>query len=259
MAKKIQIVGSALTVTDTVSGLIILSQPSRDIWYKESDLQNLQRISFYDANGIKGSGVYTKEIPVISLSEAIDENDIAFNEITFREFATNFLGRKSFLGSGGIESLGWAQYKDTQYTSGAPLVVNAGASVSVGNNAGEVISDHLPNGVAQLYDGTTGKILPVKLGDALVMRVNFKAFTDNNNGLASLCLDIGATEPILEDDFQFPRGTGSGNVRSFSTTHLIYELNTFVSNGGDLKIEGVRGTTTIYDIKYVLSVINKGK
>ena len=32
MAKKIEIIGSALVVTDTVSGLIEVSQPSKDAW-----------------------------------------------------------------------------------------------------------------------------------------------------------------------------------------------------------------------------------
>ena len=92
MAKKIEIIGSALVVTDTVSGLILISQPSRDIWYKESELTENNRIAFYDCNGLNGSQIYSDEMPLIFLEDAVDATLVSFTAETFRQFCTNFLG-----------------------------------------------------------------------------------------------------------------------------------------------------------------------
>ena len=41
MAKKIQILGSALVLIDTISGLIEGSQPAKDWWYNEVELKKV--------------------------------------------------------------------------------------------------------------------------------------------------------------------------------------------------------------------------
>lgn len=92
MSKKIEIIGTALTVTDTVSGIIEVSQPAKDFWYKEVDLQ-IGRIAFFDANGVKGDGQIPLEF--ITLSSAVDSGLVAFNETTFRAFCTDSLGKSS--------------------------------------------------------------------------------------------------------------------------------------------------------------------
>lgn len=96
MAKKIEIIGSAIVVTDTITGLIIISQPTKDTWYKENDLSDIDRISFYDTNGIKGGAIYSKALAPFQLSEAIDENDTPFNKASFRELCVNYLGYDRF-------------------------------------------------------------------------------------------------------------------------------------------------------------------
>ena len=60
MVKKIEIIGSALVVTDVATNVIVISQPTKDTWYKEEDLSEIDRVSFYDTNGIKGSSIYSK-------------------------------------------------------------------------------------------------------------------------------------------------------------------------------------------------------
>jgi hypothetical protein len=153
---------------------------------------------------------------------------------------------------------GWAQYKDTAYTSGSPLTVTQGSTVTLANNAGSTITSHLPSGVTAFYDGTTNKITPENSGDFYEVRIDFNAWTDNNNGLAVVKLDIGGSMGvILQRLVNFPRGTGSGNVRSYSTTTGIYTLDTFLANGGTLQIESITGTTTIYDINFVINRTHK--
>ncbi len=91
MAKKIEIVGKALVVTDTVSGTIELTQPPVRTWYKEDDLQ-VGRISFYDLDGTEDiSGTFDP----INLADAVDGSLVAFTESTFRTFAQDNLGFNS--------------------------------------------------------------------------------------------------------------------------------------------------------------------
>ena len=88
MSKKIEIIGKALVVTDTASGLIELTQPPVRTWYKEDDLRD-GRISFYDLDGTEDeSGTFEQ----INLSEAVDASLVAFTESSFRTFAQDNLG-----------------------------------------------------------------------------------------------------------------------------------------------------------------------
>ena len=92
MAKKIEIIDNALIVTDTISSKIEVSEPAKDYWYKESDLQ-IGRITFFDANGLKGEEQIT--IPFINLTDAVDSGLTPFSEATFRDFCTANLGKSS--------------------------------------------------------------------------------------------------------------------------------------------------------------------
>lgn len=258
MAKKIEIQGKALTVTDTISLEVELSQPKKDIWYSEDSLQALSRIHFYDTNNLNGEYIYNPEIPHYQLSECVDENDVTFTVSSFREFCENNLGA-----NGGVsveESTGWAQYKDDQYTSGSPLVISAGATTTLDNNAGSTITTQLPVGVTALYDSLTNKITPENSGDAYLVRVDFTAFTSSPSGLAKLQIDIGGAQGIIIDrGFTFPKGTGSGNAQDYSMTSLVYSLSTFVANGGTVQIESVTGDTSVYDINFVISRVHKAR
>ena len=84
MSIKIEVLYNALICTDTVSGNVLISQPSKDIWYKEKDLVN-GRISLYKTNVNSEKGA-DEEIPYIDLSEAIDSSLSSFDASTFRTF-----------------------------------------------------------------------------------------------------------------------------------------------------------------------------
>ena len=158
-------------------------------------------------------------------------------------------------------STGWAQYKDNQYTSGSPLVIAAGdTAVITINNGGGVINSQLPLGVDSLWDSFNNKIIPQASGDAYLIRIDFTTFTNNNNGLANLLLDIGGSQGVIVKRLiNFPRGTGIGNSRDYSSTTLIYTLGTFFANGGQLKVTSITGTTSIYDINLVISKIHRSR
>lgn len=155
---------------------------------------------------------------------------------------------------------GWAQYADTEYTSANPFVITEGSSVNLSNNSLSTITSNLPEGVSTFYDPTSGKLIGDGSGDSLILRVSFKCYTDNNNGFAEVTVDIGGTVgSVLDLPIVFPRGTGSVNTRPYTSTNLIYTLDTFIQNGGEFLIESVRGTTSIYDIVYVIARTHKAK
>ena len=148
---------------------------------------------------------------------------------------------------------GWAQYTATNYTSGSPLSISQGATEVIENNAGSTITSHLPYGVTSLYDETLFKITPQNIGDAYLIRVDFKAYTSSPSGLAEIQLNIGGAQGVISRrKITFPKGTGSSNFISDSFTTAIHSLDTFVANGGQLQVESFTGITSIYDINFVI-------
>lgn len=99
MAKKIEMIGNSVRVTDTISGKIELSEGRAQVWYKEADLQK-GRISFYD---IHRPGRSSADFAFLLLDEAVDSGDISFTENTFRTFCTDNLAFSSPLTRGAFE------------------------------------------------------------------------------------------------------------------------------------------------------------
>jgi len=166
----------------------------------------------------------------------------------------------SFISLAGDNTNGWAQYKDDQYTSGSPLVINSGSTTTIDNNSATSITSQLPIGVDSFYDNATSRITPENSGDAYLLRVDFSAFTSSPSGLAKVKIDIGdgiTPNVILERSFTFPKGTGLSNATNYSTTTSIYSLGTFLANGGLVQVESVTGNTSVYDINFVITRVHK--
>lgn len=155
---------------------------------------------------------------------------------------------------------GWASYGDSVHTSVSPLVIAEGATAVITNNAANVINSQLPIGVSSFYDGVTNKITPENSGDAYMLRIDFSAFTSTQSGLATLELDIGAPQnEILRRGFTFPKGAGLANKIDVSTSTLIYTLDTFIANGGSIELRSDVGSTSIYDITFIISRVHKAR
>lgn len=152
---------------------------------------------------------------------------------------------------------GYGVYNGTNYTSGAPLVITEGSKVKLLNNAASAILGQLPDG-QRLWDSSTNKITPINSGDSYVMRVDFTAANTSNTGAIELTLNIGGTQgDILAIPSSFIRGV---NVfRRFTTSSLIFTLDTFIQNGGELYLESIRGTTSLYDLTIVLARVHEAK
>ncbi len=152
---------------------------------------------------------------------------------------------------------GWASYIDGTYTSGNPLIISQGLTSTITVDSASTITTHLPDGVTSFWDEVNNKITPDNEGDAYVVRIDFTAFTDNQNGVAEIILDIGGTiGAVFSRTITFPRGTGSTNAREISNTNLVYTLGTFIANGGTFSLESISGTTSIYDIVITISRIH---
>lgn len=100
MAYKFEIIGQALIVTDTGAGDVIAEYPKGDIYYKNHDLVADSKIQIYDTSGVVAS---SSELLSTDLSNAVDGNDIAFTESSWREFARQNLG----FNTGGGTGKGW--------------------------------------------------------------------------------------------------------------------------------------------------------
>lgn len=154
---------------------------------------------------------------------------------------------------------GYAVYDDTQYTVSNPLVVGAGTTINLPNNAGVVINDQLPAGVATFYDGT--RIVSDDPRAAYILRVNFTILNSSQTGATSIVVDISAAGDgsiaILNRSSTLVRGANTAQPSSFS--ELFFSRETFVANGAIVKFESLVGTSSIYDIRYTISKTHKGR
>ncbi len=147
------------------------------------------------------------------------------------------------------QTTGWAVYNDTTYTEASPLVVTAGTTVDLPNNAGDVIETHLPTNVSALYNGTV--ITPENVGDAYEFSLRFNTKSSVNEGAVRVSVDIGGTiGEITADSRRLFRGTGVENQVQMNFT--IYSLDTFIANGGTVKFEAIAGDQSVYDIRYII-------
>jgi len=93
MSKKIEIIGSALMITDTVSGIIETSQPKTEVWYNEPKLQN-DRIKIESIRFLSES-TENDLYPEFDLADAVDSSLVAFTQSSFRTFCHSNLGSQS--------------------------------------------------------------------------------------------------------------------------------------------------------------------
>jgi len=95
MAKKFEIIGISLVVTDTSdSNKILLEMPKVDAFHNYSELEKSPEIVvIYDTDG---TNLKTGALITFPLSECIDGDDVAFTKETFLEFVRNNLS------SGGV-------------------------------------------------------------------------------------------------------------------------------------------------------------
>jgi hypothetical protein len=152
---------------------------------------------------------------------------------------------------------GWANYADSVWTEQSPFSILAGNTAVLDNNANTNIEAYLPIGVSTFYDGLNNKILAENIGDSYTISVRFRAKTSINNDYFDIGLDIGGPMNfILTESKVFHKGINEEQI--FNITFVVFSLNTFVVNGGQVKISAKTGNLSIYDIDYLIVRTHKG-
>jgi hypothetical protein len=153
------------------------------------------------------------------------------------------------------ENTGWAEYEDTQYTSGSPFSVSGNTDTILPNNAGGVIDSQKPSDITTFYNGS---VITGRSGDGLAVTIDFNAVpTSGGTTFLEVWLNIGGGLPDLyKRIITFPKGTGI--VRPINFTVSAYTLNTWEANGATVYVRS-NGNIDVYDIRYVLTRLHKAK
>ena len=182
-----------------------------------------------------------------------DRTGLAFASVAeLKTYLSTMIGSDNYTldGSMNLSKLGWARYVGDQYTVGSPFTIAEGVTSTLPNNAASKIETYLPFGITSFYDGN--KITPAKVGDYYIFTIRFKAKGTNLNSVFDFGIDIGGSLGII-----FPEtiifSKGSNTEQNFSIDTPGYSLDTFLSNGGLVKITAVTGNISIYDIEFQIT------
>ena len=101
MSKKFTIVDNALVMQDTITSVIELDEPAKDVYFDNYALnKGFILITQKDGSRTADIGISNQ----IAISSAVDSNDVIFDVDTFRAFARLSLGKSSLV-TGAIERL----------------------------------------------------------------------------------------------------------------------------------------------------------
>ena len=150
---------------------------------------------------------------------------------------------------------GWAQYDDTQYTSGSPFSILADTDTVLPNNKGGVIESQMPTDITTMYDGT---VITGRNGDGILITVDcFVVPTNVGTTSIDLWFDIGGSVgELYRRVITFPKGTGE--VRPINFTVSGYTLGTWETNGAKVYVNA-NGPADIYGIRYVITRTHKAR
>lgn len=130
---------------------------------------------------------------------------------------------------------GWVEYKDLTNTVSSKQALTAGQANILTIDGASTIKTYKPLGMGNSELWATNKITPLALGDSYMVRVDFEADISNANGHFDVdCFIGGAIGRTYKDSKSFPKGANTAH--SFSINFLIYSLDTFIANGGQIRI-----------------------
>ena len=139
---------------------------------------------------------------------------------------------------------GWAIYDDLASATTPVVVNNTKHQITIDGSGPTNNVTYLPVGISSLWDTTSNKIIPAKLGDAYDIRVDFKIEPTNINDYANFILDIGtvvAPNPIINRSLTFLK-TG---ISSFSIGFPVAAIQEFITNGGRMFIDTSISTSNV--------------
>tara|TARA_R110000850_G_scaffold263483_1_gene392342 strand:- start:75 stop:623 length:549 start_codon:yes stop_codon:yes gene_type:complete len=152
---------------------------------------------------------------------------------------------------------GWAEYRDTQYTSGSPFAIVANTLTDLPNNSGIVIDSQKPSDFTTFYDSTAQKITG-RNGDGLAWSIEIILVPSVSAEYVNLSVDIGGTiGEVFMKLYSFPKGAGVERSIIY-TIPSAYTLDTWETNGGQVKVIS-NGACNIHGIRYVFTRTHKAK
>lgn len=164
-------------------------------------------------------------------------------------------------GGGGAPSprrTGWANYRDTQYTSGNPLVIAGLTRTQLPNNAGIQDESQLPEDTISFYDEVGGRILGYNGSDFIVsVRLRLKT-TDINSTWVKLEMEImQGVVPVIIETSAITLSWGVNVESGLDFTFSGYIREAFAASGARLFITA-DGPIEVYGISYVVKRTHKG-
>lgn len=157
---------------------------------------------------------------------------------------------------GGVKSLGWARYIDTQYTSLSPLSLAADTLTQLLNNRGTVIKSH--SSIDFYENDVDSKLVGQNLNDVYMVTVEFKAQAPNANQ-THLNLSVENGGGVIENlDIALGYIKGNSIPQIFHNMFQYYIDQDFLDNGATFKIQSHGGTSTVWDIQYFIQRTQNG-
>lgn len=157
---------------------------------------------------------------------------------------------------GGVKSLGWARYIDTQYTSLSPLSLATDTLTILPNNAGTVIKSH--TSIDFYQNGVNSKIYGQNLNDVYLITIEWKAQAPNANQ-THLNLFIANGGGLVENlDVSLAYIKGNATTQVFHNMFQYYIDQDFLDDGASLHIQSHGGTSTVWDIQYFIQRTQNG-
>lgn len=242
---------SYIIITDTVTA-IAKPYPVSDIYYDKID-------SFYALFDDKSGRKVTKPLMWTGF---VDSNGAAFasEAALIAWLRTN---TRSFSAGGSSSSTtdansvtGWADYVDTEYTTGSPFVLTSGQKATLPMNGGTIRDLYLPGEIDSLFNRADTAIIG-REGDAIAINIEFQvrptsAATDIR---VKTTIDIGgAVGEIYPREQSLTKGNGVEHF--YLTTTGAYTLDTWEANGGKIKVEAINGPVEIYNIRVVVFILH---
>lgn len=150
---------------------------------------------------------------------------------------------------------GWAQYTDTQYTSGSPFNLPANTDTVLPNNAGSSIESQIPTDITSFY---SGGLVTGRNGDSLDVLIYFKAVPSSADQFIDVWIDIGGgVGELYRQTFSFPKGIGQERGILYALSSA-YTLGTWETNGGTIYIRS-NASLEIYDINFNFDRTHKAR
>ncbi len=203
----------------------ILAMPTGSRFSVVASLSDGYGHQWQTTGAVVDGGDYMK-IPVSNL---VDLGNIPNNDNAKFEGAT----QTSATVSVSSQATGWANYEDSTYTSGSPLVVN-NARVKVTNDGvTSNITSQWPSGAPDPWNTSTNKLIGESDGDSYDIRIEFTCNNGASVAYADLEFDIGGAIGVFSTSL-ITEAKGSGTSTDETVMVSYFTGSTFISNGCDI-------------------------